>query len=263
MTTRHICFLPLLAGALLLGGCGASRDAATIPLEERFAHARALYEDGDYLEAINEFTVITLQFQGSPLADDAQYYLGESRFAREEYLLAVFEYQQLIRNMPASPLVADAQLRIGTAYFRLAPTAALDQQYTKKAIDELQAFIEYNPTHARVPEAEDMIRTLTTRLAQKSFEIARQYARLDYTRAALFYFNDVIEKFHDTEFAPQAYLRKTELLMDRGRYPEADAAVREFIERHPNSVLRGEADRLRARIARELPSSSLNSGGRP
>jgi outer membrane protein assembly factor BamD len=250
--------LPVLLAALLLAGCGSTKELAPPTVEERFAKARELYDDGSIQDALNEFTVITLQFQGSALADDAQYYLGECRFAREEYLLAVFEYQQLIRNTPASPLVADAQYRIGTCFFRLSPKSALDQQYTGKAIDELQSFVEYHPTHAEVPKAEEMIRELTTRLAGKAYEIGLQYDKLDYTKAAIFYFNDVIEKYHDTEFAPLAYLRKTELLFARERYAEAQAVIREFLERYPNSVFRGQADRLKERIERALPPSSLN-----
>ena len=141
----------MLAGALLLGGCASSEEATILTAEERFARAKTLYDDGDYLEAINEFTVITLQYQGSALADDAQFYLGETRFAREEYLLASFEYQQLIRNMSASPLVPDARYKIGVCYYRLSPKSLLDQQYTTRAIDALQSFVEYHPAHPSVP----------------------------------------------------------------------------------------------------------------
>jgi TolA-binding protein len=41
-----------------------------------------LFDKEDYLEAINEFTIITLQFQGSQHAADAQFYLGDCRFKR-------------------------------------------------------------------------------------------------------------------------------------------------------------------------------------
>lgn len=75
---------------------------------------------------MNEFTVITLQYQGSAFVADAQFYLGECRFAREEFLLAAFEYSVVKRNYPASPRVADAQYKLGICYYSLSPRSSLD-----------------------------------------------------------------------------------------------------------------------------------------
>jgi outer membrane protein assembly factor BamD len=253
---------PVLLLALLIGGCSSSEQTSTLTVGERYAHAKELYEDGDYTDAINEFTVITLQFQGSAEADDAQFYLGETRFAREEFLLASFEYQQLIRNMPASPLVPDARFKIGVCYYNLSPKSSLDQQYTTKAIDELQSFVEYYPAHAQAPEAEKLLRELTTRLAKKSFEIAMQYSTLEYYRSATFYFDEVIEKYHDTEYAPMAYLGKTEVLIARRRYEEALRVLTTFFEKFPTEY-RGRAEGLQRVIEEKLmlaPSRGMGAG---
>ena len=67
--------------ALLLAGCGGGEVTKVMSVEDRFAHAKTLFDKGNHLDAINEFTVITLQYQGSAFAADAQYYLGECRFA--------------------------------------------------------------------------------------------------------------------------------------------------------------------------------------
>jgi len=72
--------------------CSSSPDVVNPSVEQRFNRAKELFDEEDYLEAINEFTVITLQYQGSAFAADAQYYLGECRFARGEYILSAFEY---------------------------------------------------------------------------------------------------------------------------------------------------------------------------
>ncbi|MFN0158844.1 MAG: outer membrane protein assembly factor BamD [Bacteroidota bacterium] len=240
--------------AFLLSGCSSSEEATTLSADERFQRAKALYDDEDYLEAINEFTIITLQYQGSAHADDAQYFLGESRFARGEYLLAAFEYQQLKRSMTASPLIPDAQFKIGLCYFYLSPPSMLDQQYTLKAIDELQSFVEYYPSHDSASSAEGRIKELSTRLAAKSYEIAQQYAILEYYKSALFYYDDVIEKYHDTDFAPLSYFGKAEALMSRKRYDEARTVITTFIERFPNSVLRDRADKLKVAIEEDLRS---------
>jgi outer membrane protein assembly factor BamD len=225
-------------------GCGSSAPQTMMTPEERFAHAKELYDKGDYLEAINDFTVLTLQSQGSTVAADAQYYLGECRYARGEYELAAFEYSVVKRSYPASPRVPDAQYKLALCYYNKSPKSALDQQYTRKAIDEFQTFLEYYPTHPMAADADAKIKELNGRLAKKLFETGKLYARMEYYRAALLSFDAVIEKYHDTEYAPLAMLEKADLLISRDRYSEARAEVTRFLDRYPNSVLRGRADEL-------------------
>jgi outer membrane protein assembly factor BamD len=244
----------IVIGALLLAGCGGGDVTKVLSVEDRFAQAKALFDKGNYLEAVNDFTVITLQFQGSAFAADAQFYLGECRFAREEYLLAAFEYSVVKRNYAASPRVADAQFKIGLCFYTLSPRTTLDQTYTKRAIDELQSFVEYYPSHEKAVEADAKIKELTARLAQKEYDTARLYRTMEYYRSALFYFDDVIEKYHDTEYAPLSSIGKVELLMSRNRYREAAQESKRFLERYPNSVLRGEMEKLKREIDEELSS---------
>jgi outer membrane protein assembly factor BamD len=248
--------LLLVVTAVLIAGCGSSDTTKILTVEERFEHAKALYDNHDYLMAVNEFTVITLQYQGSAVAPDAQFYLGECRYQREEYLLAAFEYSVVKRNYPASPRVADAMYKTGMSYYNMAPKSALDQQYTRKAIDEFQNFIEYYPANPNGPDADVKIHELTNRLAKKQYDTAKLYATMEYYRSAIFYYDDVIEKYHDTDYAPLAYVSKVELLMSRNKYKEAATEVERFLDKYPNSVLRGKMDTLKKDIDRELPSSS-------
>lgn len=252
------------AAALVLAGCGGGEVTKVMSVEDRFAHAKELFDTRSYLEAVNEFTVITLQYQGSAFAADAQYYLGECRFAREEYLLAAFEYSVVKRNYPASPRVADAQYKLGVCYYSLSPRSSLDQQYTRRALDELQSFVEYYPSHEKAVDAEGKIKELTVRLAKKQYDTAKLYRTMEYYRAALYYYDDVIEKYHDTEYAPLSSIDKVEMLMGRKRYPEAAAEAKRFLERYPNSVLRGRMESLKKDIDEELlsrqPASA--SGGK-
>jgi outer membrane protein assembly factor BamD len=256
---KQIVRCALIVGVIALMGCGSSNEATTPTAEERFAHAKVLFDDEDYVEAMNEFTVVTLQFPGSAVASEAQFYIGECRFARQEYLLAAFEYNQLRRNYPASPRLADAQFKLGASYEHLSPKSTLDQQYTRKAIDEYQTFVEYYPANSRAPEADAKIRELTTKLAKKQIEIARLYRTMGYSKASQFYYDDVIERYHDTEFGPLAYIEKTQLLIDKKKFAEADQQISRFLTLYPNNVLRGQAEELKQEIARNLRAGGTSS----
>ncbi len=256
---KYLFAVSLLATVLIIG-CSSKDVVQNMTPEERFQHAKALFDNGDYLEAINEFTVITLQYQGSAVAGDAQFYLAECRFKRGEFLLASYEYQTLKRNMAASPRVPDAQYKLGLCFYMLSPKSRLDQQYTKRAIDELQAFVEYYPKSEFVPDATEKIQELTSRLAKKEYDTAQLYATMEYNKAAIFYYDNVIEKYHDTEYAPLAYLGKTELLIARKKFRDAKTVITKFLERFPNSVLRSRADKLNEQIDSELKSAPAASG---
>jgi len=245
----------------MASGCGSGEGATEATAETRFEDAKELYDGGAYLDAINEFTVVTLQFQGSPYAADAQFYLGECRFERGEYLLAAFEYGILRRNYPASSRVPDGLYKLGLSYQRMSPKWSLDQRYTRKAIDELQTFVEYYPTHEQAVQAEEMIKELNDRLAKKEYETARLYARMDYYRAALISLDVVIEKYHDTEYAPQAYLDKAEILIQRRRFEEARTAVDAFLSRYPHHDLLPWIEQLRDEIEDELREASPERTG--
>jgi outer membrane protein assembly factor BamD len=238
----------IAAAGLLLAGCGSSEQTKNPTVGERFSHAKELYDRGDYLDAINEFTVITLQYQGSQQAADAQFYLGECHYQRGEYIQAAFEYSVVKRAYPASPRVPEAQYKLAMSYYMRSPSPELDQQYTRKAIDEFQSFVEYYPTDSLAADASARIRELNTKLAKKLYDAARQYIILERYKAALAYFSDVIEQYHDTDIAPLAFLDRVELLIDRKRYDEAQSELQKFLQRYPNSVLRSRADKLKERL---------------
>jgi outer membrane protein assembly factor BamD len=239
-------------------GCGSSESTTMLSPEERFRNAMALFNDEDYLAAINEFTIITLQHQGSAYADSAQFYLGECRFRRGEYLVAATEFGYMHRSYPASPLSAEAQYKLALSYYRLSPVSVLDQQYTKRAIDEFQSFVEYYPANPHVSSADSMIMELNTRLAKKAFETAELYEVMEYYKASTLSYDEVIEKYHDTQYAPIAYLGKTRVLLARKRAHEAATTLQRFYERFPNSVLKSAADKLKNDV-----DAALREGEKP
>jgi len=246
-------FISLSISFWLFSGCASTRGTKTVLTpEERFALAKAKFDKHDYLEAIDELSVITLQYAGSTIADSAQLLLGEARYARGEYLLAAYEFEKLIRNMPSSSLVPYARYRLGMCYYELSPKPELDQTYTYKAIDELQTFVEYYPTNELVPEAERRIHELNNKLALKNLKIAELYMKMEDYKAALIYFDHILERYHDSDVADRAAKGKIEALIARRQYDAARQEVQHFRERYPTSSLLPEVDKLNAQIDREL-----------
>lgn len=248
---------------LFMTACGRREVTVDLTADERFQRGMRLYEEESYVKAIDEFRIVTRQFAGSDFADQAQYYMAMSYFRRGEYILAANEFETLVNTMSASPLVPEAQYKLALSYFNLSPRYDLDQEYTYKAIDELQTFVDFFPTHEAVPEAEQKIHELNEKLARKQYENAKLYMRMRYYRAATRYFEVVIDRFHDTQYAELAWIGKVEALMERNRYDEANETLQRFLRQFPDSDQRSRARTLERRIVSESSGDESDNENGP
>ncbi len=249
----------LLLMALAVWRCSSSINTTDFGPEERLNYAISLYEEEDYEEALAEFQSLLLQYPGSIIVDDTQYYLGMTRYQRGEYIVAAYEFSKLIRNMPASEFVPKAQYMLADSYYQLSPNFNLDQVYTKKAIVELQAFIDFFPLNEKVAEAENKINELNEKLARKEFNIAVIYGKLEYYSATIKYLDNVIETYHDTPYAAMASYRKILLLMDREREDEALAEMKKFLQLYPDDENYGEVEEMKNSLDAQLKGNlSIN-----
>ena len=212
-----------------------------------FEYAKAKFDKGDYLDAITEFTVITLRFSNDPVVDDAQYYLAESHFKQKEYLIAVSEYQKLINDYPQSTYAVLAQFKTGLSYYNISSRPELDQEYTKKAIRSFQTFAEEHPEHELTANGEELIQKMRGKLAKKLYTNATTYRKMGENEAALVYFDIFLEKYYDTTFAPDAYYWKSEILYKLKRYEESLNYFTILVEKFPEH---GNIDKAKERIGK-------------
>ena len=229
--------LILILFSLIIWGCGGSVNTVNMTPEDRLAYAVKLYNNEDYEQAVNEFSSIVLQFPGNAIVDSAQYYTGMTRYKRKEYILAAYEFSKLIKNMLASKLISESQYMLADCYYRLSPDFTLDQKYTRSAIKEFQAYIDFFPTSDKVPDAEVKIRELNEKLAHKEYNAAYIYSKLEFYRAAYKYYDNVVEIYHDTKYAPLAMYDKTQLLISRSRSADALIEINKFLQKYPSNYL--------------------------
>ena len=140
MKKLHYCILIIFN--LFLTSCAGSKYNDDIALQEQFNIGLENLENEKYLQAQLNFKQIVIRGTGSDLGDDAQYFLGEAYFRNEEYLEAIAEYQKLTRRMGFSPFVEDARFKICEAYRIESPKYYHDQEYTEKALERYQEFLD-------------------------------------------------------------------------------------------------------------------------
>jgi outer membrane protein assembly factor BamD len=229
-------FIILLVTSIWLGCSGRSPESSWTA-EEYFEYAQELYDDEDYFEAANEFTIIILRYAGSSVADSAQYYLGMSHYQLEEYIISAAEFSKLVNNMPQSPLVPDAQYMLGMSYYEMSPRAALDQEYTKKALRAFQLYLEDFPQHNKRDDVEKKLFELREKLAQKEFLNADLYRKMFRLRSSLIYYDIVLERYYDTSWADDALVGKALVYIELEEWVKAREQLLIFQDKFPDSDL--------------------------
>ncbi len=242
----------LLSVLLLVWSCAGNKPKPDWTAEQYYSYAKKKFDDKDYYEAVNEFTVVVLRFAGSTVADSAQFYLAESHYYMKEYLIAAVEFEKLINDMGRSPLVPDAQFKLAECYYKLSPRPALDQLYTNKAIREYQYFIEEYPTHKNKEEAEKKILELRNKLARKDWGNAEVYRKIREFKSALIYYDQVLDNYYDTEWADDALYGKIRVLNEMEDYDRARQELDKFIIQFPESELMDDVKGISEQLSKRL-----------
>jgi outer membrane protein assembly factor BamD len=247
MKSTKLVFISLLfiLSLIFTVGCGKKSLQANMPPEERMASAMELFDKDDYMDARNQFKIITLSHSGSVIADKAQFYLAECHYNLKEYILSASEYERLIKVYPNSEWVDDGKFKIGLSYYELSPKYSLDQDYTQKAIKEFQEFLEDYPGSNLFKDVEAMLLESRGKLARKLYAAADQYRRIRAYEAGAIYFNLVLERYYDSQYAPEAQFYLGECYGKLEKNDEALEAYQVFVKRYPDHKLTNKAqDRI-------------------
>jgi outer membrane protein assembly factor BamD len=188
------------------------------------------FEKEKWLKAVDNFRLYILNNPGGQLADDAQFYLGEAYFNREEYLLAIAEYTQLVQRYKYSDLLVDGYYKIALCYYELSPRYERDQTNTHKALQQLQEFIDAYPNTDNAKKATEKIEELRNKLGRKLYESAKIYRKLSQWDAAILYCDDMLNTYYDSEYAIYAKYEKAYCYIKKRDFKSYEAMKEEIKE---------------------------------
>lgn len=248
---KYYLFLTAVLLALFFFGCSRSRSSDLNNIDDpdkAFALAMKNYDSKDYLDAIEDFSLMKVKFSGTRVSDKVQYYLGMSYLMQEEYILAAYEFEYLLKNYTTSSLAVDGRYRLALCYYGMSPKYSLDQTYTYQAITELKNFLELYPTDKNAPEAEKKIKELRNKLAYKELKSAELYSTMEDYKAATIYYENVVNEYFDTDWADDALYGKIQTLVTRGKITEAKAEVERFETRFPKSDLLPKVKTIKSKL---------------
>lgn len=187
--------------SIFLSSCGISNPFDdNIAYKTRFDDGLAFFEDEKYVKASQQFNIIVDRASHTDLGDDALFFLAESYFLNKDYDLALVEFEKLVSRMGFSPYIEKSRWRICETLMLLSPNFYHDQESSKKAISQIQEFLDDFPNSEYSKDADKLISELRTRLAEKNMETGKLYVKLKAYDSAIVSYKIVVNEFYDTKF---------------------------------------------------------------
>ncbi len=277
LVTRYISSAALIliaVGSLLSSGCSASKSAnpEVSAGDKAYARAVAMYDKKQYQAAVIGLEPLLYTYRATALEDDVLYLLAQSYYYSGDYLLSAEMYSRLLQQLPSSAYARVSQFMLAKSYEQLSPPADLDQQPTRKAIENFALYIDrypmkdsskiatdletwrellkinpQNPTYkeryataiaqfSRIDSlrySEKSIALLREKLAKNLIVVARKYVQLGKYRAAGIFFDQLVTRYGDTSHVKEAMEGKIDMLMKRQKWFEAGHELDRYLQRFP------------------------------
>lgn len=116
------------AGSRMASRPRASAAAVSGSYRERYRAALDAYNARQYRDAINAFSRLLAEDANNSLADNCQYWIGESYYGLGNYAQAIAEFEKVFAY-PNSNKADDALLKLGVTYLKLGDRESARTQF--------------------------------------------------------------------------------------------------------------------------------------
>jgi outer membrane protein assembly factor BamD len=140
----------------------------------------------------------------SKVGPPSQFRIGLVFEKEKDYLAAVHAYEKLLERYPNDELAEDAQFQIGWAYYKESRRAEYDQNAANQSIAAFSDYLLRYPAGKKAPRAEELRTVLKQDQSRGLFQIATYYQKHKDYKAAMIYYNQVIEKNPRSNWANSA-----------------------------------------------------------
>lgn len=258
-------YLILILATVLLSSCGEyQRALKSDDYNYKFEFAKRAFEEKRYVQAATLLQDCINVFKGSDKAEESLYLLGMANYENKDYPTAGAYLKSYYSRYPKGKYTESARFFCGYGYYLDSPEPQLDQTETIKAIEELQAFLDYFPRSEKVGIAQNAIFELQDKLTLKQLENAQLYYNLGNYMGNNYRSAIIVAQNAVKDYPYSKYKEDLEMLILKARYQEANNSIQErkadrfrdvideyysFINNFPDSPNRAEADNI-LKIAR-------------
>lgn len=239
-----------IAAVLLVSGA-TTVHAKNKPLDcrKKFHDALEAYNKGKHARVQEILAAIKFDCSGHEVMDSIIYYLGRSYLALNQPLEAQVEFKSLKRDYPRSPFYDAAAFYVGYCSWEASLAFNRDQSETREAIEYLRDYINtYQGDGPYLDSARKYLQKSREKLARKEFKTGELYEKLNEYEAAVIYFQSVIDKFPETDYADEARLRAARNMLRLHRDQEARRLLESLIRQSTHQELVQKARQLKKEL---------------
>lgn len=256
-----------MAILLLAGGCKSRFEKLRTSnnIAQKYQEAIKYYNNKKYSKALVLFDDLANNYRGQAEAEDLYYYLAYTNYRLKDYTSARYAFNEFVRIYSFSARTEECRFMAAYCFYLEAPRYSLDQEYTYRAIESLQLFINLYPESERAAESAELIQELRDRLEQKAFANAKLYldmGLMDDYRAAVIAFDNALRDFPDTKYAEEMeflsikaqylYANNSTIRRQEERFGEAIDLYNRFVAAYPESKYLKEATSLKENAERGI-----------
>ena len=222
-------FLSLFVSVALLSACSSNsseRVTHTQFCKNKLDKAEELFKKEKYGRVIDKLEEIMSYCAGTGYLEQTSFLLAESHFNLENWIEARGEYGSFVMNFPGSPFAETAEFRKAIASFNMEFRVSRDDANTTVAMKDFERYLSNHPDTPLRDSINYYYGLLVERLAEKEFQTARLYLRMDKPQAAVIYFKEFLETYK------QSKRRKEALFLTSQAYTDLDQfeSAREYLD---------------------------------
>lgn len=218
-----------------LGACGSASKYAGMEAADIYRLAQEEMEREDYSEAAETLDRLLLVFPTFEQAADAYFLMADAYYFDEQFITASSEYTRFLDRYPAHPRAPEAALGVCRSYAALSPISQRDQTFTDQALTVCRNVVADYRGQPISQEAAELANEMRGKLARKLYENGFYYFRREFYDSSVIYFEQVVERYPETEFAPKALLGIIQAYQEIGYEDEVETARQQLLSRYPDS----------------------------
>ncbi len=208
---------------LVLLSCASKTYTGT--LTERcvaqYKEAEGKFKNGKYWSVKEDLEEIMQSCTGTGVMEETYFLLAESHFHLEEWLEARAEYGSFVNFFPGSPYAETAAYRKAVSAYNLSYKDSRDQSNTTFAIRDFSRFESEYPNSALMDSAYQYIDSLSNRVAENDFLIARLYFRMGEPGATAIYLKEFLDEFPKSPRQKEAIVMLINSYIEMNEFPSA------------------------------------------
>lgn len=226
----------LSVATLLIMGCAntsknQNADADRLAMcQERFSKIDESFKKQEYGKIKVKLEELLTACPGTGFMEQAQFMLAESHFHLEEWIEARGEYGSFILNFPGSPFIETAEFRKAVSSFNMEYHIARDETQTAVAMKDFERFASNYPESPLKDSVTYYYDLLLNRLAEKDYQTANLYYKLEKPKAVIIYLKDFLANYPKNQKRFDAFLLMARSYSDLDQFDMARLYLKEASE---------------------------------